>query len=48
MLVFAGIHLAACGRGQHGERGTVVLLLTTVATLALGNVALGVAAGAAG
>ncbi|KAL4420409.1 hypothetical protein ABPG75_010065 [Micractinium tetrahymenae] len=45
MLVFAGIQLAACGRSQSGERGTAVLLLTAVATLAMGNVAVGVLAG---
>ncbi|KAL4424675.1 hypothetical protein ABPG77_004482 [Micractinium sp. CCAP 211/92] len=45
MLVFAGIELAACGRSQRSERGTAVLLLTAAATLAMGNVALGVVAG---
>lgn len=48
MLVFAGIELAACGRSQRSERGTAVLLLTAAATLAMGNVALGVVAGGPG
>lgn len=45
MLVFAGVQLAACARGQRGERGAAVLLLTAAVTLAMGNVAVGVVAG---
>lgn len=48
MLVYAGIQLAACGRSQRGERGTAVLLLTAAATVAMSNVAVGVAAGKQG
>ncbi|PSC71766.1 molybdate transporter 2 isoform A [Micractinium conductrix] len=45
MLVYAGIELAACARRQRGERGVAVLLLTATVTLAMSNVAVGVAAG---
>lgn len=45
MLVYAGVQLAACGRGQRGERGLAVMLLTSVVTLAMSNVAVGVIVG---
>ena len=43
--MYAGIELAACARRQRGERGVAVLLLTATVTLAMSNVAVGVAAG---
>lgn len=45
MLVYAGVQLAACARKQRGERGVAVMLLTATVVLAMGNVAVGVAAG---
>lgn len=45
MLVFAGAELAAGSRGQTGHRGMAIMLLTAAATLAMENVAIGVAAG---
>jgi hypothetical protein len=46
MLVFAGLELAACSRGQRGQRGRAVLLLTAAVTLATSNTGVGVLAGA--
>jgi MFS superfamily sulfate permease-like transporter len=45
MLVAAGIELAAFAKGQKGQRGIAVMLLTATVALALSNVAAGVAAG---
>ena len=45
MLVYAGIELAACSKNQKGTRGMAVMLLTAVISLALNNVAGGVAGG---
>jgi len=45
MLVAAGIELAAFAKGQKGQRGIAVMLLTATVALALSNVAAGVATG---
>lgn len=47
MLVFSGIELASVAKGQKGERGMAIMLLTAAIGLATGNIAIGVAVGLA-
>ncbi|KAI8103657.1 hypothetical protein M9435_004991 [Picochlorum sp. BPE23] len=47
MLVFSGIELASVAKGQKGERGMAIMLLTAAIGLATGNISIGVAVGLA-
>lgn len=45
MLIFSGIELASVAKGQVGQRGVTIMLLTASIAIAIGNVAIGVAIG---